>query len=604
MRGVLVLVITSLSKSAFVTSPAEYGSVQSICLGALCSVCASPVCVDEKCSLFYKLRFCKTCAKQADGHFPADVAERLSKDLRKLLQTDCCIPRPHTETMSLSFISVESAHRGSHWLGTSWIMLTDIVGTSVLTFAGVAAQLGWVWTITFIVTLAPVAIYTALLMSRTASALAKLPGGARPTSMGEAARMTLGGDKAASATYFAVYGFAFLGQSSYILVLGQCLQGVFFQSQLCLPTATALSCLMCLPIGVSVRHLSDSVALCFLNLFLIVAVLAIVMAKMYLDGRPSDVNTFAFAEDLSFWTVFGAASNVVYSYAGHWLYFELMADMKTPDDFPRVFLINAPLQVFLYLLVACWGYHFAGDKAEGYFLDNLPDGEPYRWASILLFAHVAIAFLVKNVVICRALHERLAPSRVDTGFREPGGVRAQAEFSAIVVFIFTIGCLIANSIPFFSDMLALIGSLLSGPISFLLPIAFWIGARRALAGAEQTSVRSGTCQMGEMNGEETQRRTTPVSNGQEPSFPLEIQQSAPRSPSMPRGIFVLGWSDIVPCAAIAAFILITMGLGTSHTINEIFENIRKYGRPFDCQARHARSADLSQSVLKGFFLLD
>ncbi|CAE7941713.1 CDPF1 [Symbiodinium sp. KB8] len=70
-------------------SPAEYGSVQSICLGALCSVCASPVCVDDKCSLFYKLRFCKTCSQQADGHFPADVAERLSKDLRKLSQTDC-----------------------------------------------------------------------------------------------------------------------------------------------------------------------------------------------------------------------------------------------------------------------------------------------------------------------------------------------------------------------------------------------------------------------------------------------------------------------------------------------------------------------------------
>ncbi|CAE7357221.1 CDPF1 [Symbiodinium microadriaticum] len=33
-------------------SPAEYGSVQSICLGALCSVCASPVCVDDKCSLW------------------------------------------------------------------------------------------------------------------------------------------------------------------------------------------------------------------------------------------------------------------------------------------------------------------------------------------------------------------------------------------------------------------------------------------------------------------------------------------------------------------------------------------------------------------------
>ena len=123
-------------------------------------------------------------------------------------------------------------------------------------------------------------------------------------------------------------------------------EGVFFQSQLCLPTATALSCLMCpepgpegcdlLPccdrsscgLRPSYRSVSEApfrfgagpspqhggvpvkcseVALCFLNLFLIVAVLAIaqdpdvlgkpsgqqlqtspaqnqVMAKMYLDG--------------------------------------------------------------------------------------------------------------------------------------------------------------------------------------------------------------------------------------------------------------------------------------------------------------------------------
>ena len=167
-----------------------------------------------------------------------------------------------------------------------------------------------------------------------------------------------------------------------------------------------------IPIAVSVRRLSDSagdllvvwarhrssqnlkqpdgkqfeVLLCFVNLFLILAVLAVVrhavfkklpknsewippvfiwvrdqpvvkhlevMGKMYMDGsvpqpsqssqfcntsflnmyapsclwhvlcvffgctrRPAHVNTFAFAEDLSFLGVFGAASNVVYSYAG------------------------------------------------------------------------------------------------------------------------------------------------------------------------------------------------------------------------------------------------------------------------------------------------
>eukprot|EP00913_Durusdinium_trenchii_P007356 g6915.t1 len=86
------------------------------------------------------------------------------------------------------------------------------------------------------------------------------------------------------------------------------------------------------------------------------------MAKMYYVGRPAQVNTFAFAQQMSFGSVFGAASNVVYSYAGHWLYFELMAEMERPEQFPRVFLINVPIQVSLYLLVACWGYHFAGDK--------------------------------------------------------------------------------------------------------------------------------------------------------------------------------------------------------------------------------------------------
>ncbi|CAJ1343536.1 unnamed protein product [Effrenium voratum] len=363
----------------------------------------------------------------------------------------------------------------NEWLGTSWIMLTDIVGTSVLTFAGVARQLGWVLTVGFIVGLAPVAIYTAVLMSRTSDLLAKVQQGSRPSSMGEAARMT-GGDKAAAVVYAMVYGFAFLGQSSYILVLGQCLQGILFESQLCLPLATAISCILCLPTAASVRHLADSVFLCLLNLVIIMAVLSIVMGKMYLDGRPSQVSTFAFAEGLSFWTVFGAASNVVYSYTGHWIYFELMVEMKKPEQFPRVFLLNAPLQVCLYLLVACWGYYFAGDKAEGYFLDNLPDGEAYRWASILLFAHVAIAFLIKNVVLARALHKLVSPRRVDVGWSEPGGGRAQLEFIGCAVLLLVACWAVSNSIPFFSDLLALIGSLLSGPISFLFPMAFLAGA--------------------------------------------------------------------------------------------------------------------------------
>ncbi|CAK9097809.1 unnamed protein product [Durusdinium trenchii] len=460
-------------------------------------------------------------------------------------------------------------HHGSTWLGTSWIMLTDVVGTSVLTFAGVAKSLGWVLTITFIISLAPVGVYTAILMSRTGH-VTKESQGQRPSSMGEAARMTLGGDKAAMAVYAMVYGFAWLGQSSYILVLGKCLQGILFHIELCLPIATALSCLLCLPIAVSVRHLSDSVLLCFINLFLILAVLTIVMAKMYYVGRPAQVNTFAFAQQMSFGSVFGAASNVVYSYAGHWLYFELMAEMERPEQFPRVFLINVPIQVSLYLLVACWGYHFAGDKAEGYFLDNLPDGPAYRWASALLFLHVAIAFLVKNVVLARALHQKLAPSRVDVDLREPGGACAQMQFAGCVVLLLVSCWAVANSIPFFDDLLALIGSLLSGPISFIFPMAFIMGAikttqegRSSVQGCQLSVVGDGLPD-GERRASDFIRHCHTVSG-------------------------MLSRVDFLACAIIASFILLSMVLGTSGTIRQIGENISTYGLPFACQARAHRS---------------
>ena len=41
-------------------------------------------------------------------------------------------------------------------------------------------------------------------------------------------------------------------------------------------------------------------------------------------------------------------------------------------------------------------------------------------ASTLLFVHVLIAFLVKNVVLVRALHKMIAPSRVDVQLGESG----------------------------------------------------------------------------------------------------------------------------------------------------------------------------------------
>ena len=222
--------------------------------------------------------------------------------------------RSHTSSVSSSSSSSSSSSTSAlphakeehkvAWLDLSWLMLTDVVGTSVLAFAGVAAALGWVPTITLIVLACPVAIYTAMLMSRTYTLLADR--GIYVGTMGEAAFQTLGGKKGEKVVYIAVYGFALLGNSSYLLVLGKAMQGIFYDYDLCLPSATLISCFLVAPFVMKIRRLMESVFLCLINLILILGVLIICEYQLYMNGRAITTKTFAFAENLSFTSIAGA----------------------------------------------------------------------------------------------------------------------------------------------------------------------------------------------------------------------------------------------------------------------------------------------------------
>jgi len=96
---------------------------------------------------------------------------------------------------------------------------------------------------------------------------------------------------------------------------------------------------------------------------------------------------------------------------------------RSPEDFPKVFVLNAPLQVALYLVVACTGYYFQGEAARGYLLDNLPPGGLYRAASGLLFVHVrrfeVRCAAVTDAPLTRARSAPLFSGRLVACFRAP-----------------------------------------------------------------------------------------------------------------------------------------------------------------------------------------
>jgi len=50
-----------------------------LCLGSLCSLCQSSVCVSPKCSLFYTKRFCFQCVKDNLEEFPDQIQKEYLK---------------------------------------------------------------------------------------------------------------------------------------------------------------------------------------------------------------------------------------------------------------------------------------------------------------------------------------------------------------------------------------------------------------------------------------------------------------------------------------------------------------------------------------------
>lgn len=377
---------------------------------------------------------------------------------------------------------------GATWLGASWVLFADVVGASLLTLNYVAAELGWLFTGAWLVAACSLATYSALLMSRTYLLLRKR--GFIVTSMGEAARYTLGGRPAAITVFSAVYGFAVLGNASYLLVLGQALKGTLNGLvPLDLIGAVIISAVCCAPFVCLIRKVRETTALSFGNSLILYAVLAVVLGSLANRGPVPGVRTELVAAGLCAPTFFGASTNVLYAFASHWLYFELMSEMEDAEEFPKVLSLNSPLQLILYFMTAGVSYHYLGGPASslnaGGLIEDMPPGDWLQvtsssWlllpnatnvAQGLLFLHVTIVFLVKSVVVTRFLAMCVSP-----GSEESTSWRARGVYAACGAGLLVLSVLLSLALPCFNLFLGLVGGLLAAPISYLFPVVFYLGA--------------------------------------------------------------------------------------------------------------------------------
>eukprot|EP00494_Astrolonche_serrata_P004762 UN04776 len=105
--------------------------------------------------------------------------------------------------------------------------------------------------------------------------------------------------------FFCIYTSIFFIMTSYLLVIGKTMQGIFWSDDICIATATFYSCLVLLFFN-QVRSLHEVSFLSFISMVTILVVLVFCLKRMIDKDTSSDVKTDMFPEDIDFFEAFGA----------------------------------------------------------------------------------------------------------------------------------------------------------------------------------------------------------------------------------------------------------------------------------------------------------
>ena len=103
-----------------------------------------------------------------------------------------------------------------------------------------------------------------------------------------------------------------------------------------------------------------------------------------------------------------------------------------------------------------------------FLFDAIPEGISRQVAGLLLWGHVAVSYAINCQALCssvdRYLVLRYLPNENNSWFGDPG-----RRWLALTFGVALASYLVSNAIPFFKDLVALIGALTSVPLTLTLP---------------------------------------------------------------------------------------------------------------------------------------
>lgn len=198
--------------------------------------------------------------------------------------------------------------------------------------------------------------------------------------------------------------------------------------------------------------------------------ITIIATGIRASDAPEPVNWSAWPkEDVTFAQAFIALCNIFFAYSFSISQFSFMDEMHTPTDYMKSIWTLGGLEIIIYTLTGALIYSFVGVDVKSPAL--LSAG--HTVAKVAFGVALPVIFIsgsINTTVAVRYIHGRVHENSIAKYINTPKGWISWL----LLISIFTwIGFVIAEAIPFFSDLIAITSSLLNSGFTLYWPAVMW-----------------------------------------------------------------------------------------------------------------------------------
>eukprot|EP00980_Cylindrotheca_fusiformis_P006250 scaffold1336_cov158-Cylindrotheca_fusiformis.AAC.12 len=337
------------------------------------------------------------------------------------------------------------------WYGTTTLLLSEVMGTGVLSLPFAARTLGWFWTIVAVPLFAVVATYSGWLLASVKKEYLDVGSYADASTefLGLRAGVFTRACMLVNWGAIAIY---------YLIALAEGIGELFNDSLKCSYERSR-------------DFFSISKYLSGPSTMAVLILLAIVLVNLlnHDHGPFGESTTFGTLPETSMLDFLEALSAFVFAYQGQTIYLELISEMKEPNQFPKACSLAYFVMCAVYGLTVVVAYGIKGADTPEFLPDSVPSGLAQRFAGALVALHITVSY----VIACQPLHDWLHQNIFPSTYHE------ESTLGSIHWFLITggylvFGFIVGNLIPFFADVQALIGSLFGAPTIFGWPAIFYL----------------------------------------------------------------------------------------------------------------------------------